>query len=213
MPEAVLHQASSLTQWSGALTPQVVLLASHGDMKSEAALQDQLVKAWRHLGYASVCVDATRVVPPLQQSRLQLLEQLTQDHEPHDVMLVYVPISWLVEDLADFAAAPLLAVGTNSTSVLTAYQALKQLTLKGQHHPTLVPVLETLDASALHTAEKLSLSISECALQFLGQRPHMVPPIGLTSEYEGIDTPSEGMLSLALRLMEPATPTAPFWSH
>ena len=213
MPEAVLHQASSLTQWSGALTPQVVLLASHGDMKSEAALQDQLVKAWRHLGYASVCVDATRVVPPLQQSRLQLLEQLTQDHEPHDVMLVYVPISWLVEDLADFAAAPLLAVGTNSTSVLTAYQALKQLTLKGQHHPTLVPVLETLDASALHTAEKLSLSISECALQFLGQRPHMVPPIGLTSEYKGTDTPSEGMLSLALRLMEPATPTAPFWSH
>jgi hypothetical protein len=213
MPEAVLHQASSLTQWSGMVSPQVVLLASHGDSRSEAALQDQLVKAWRHLGYASVCVDATRVVPPLQQSRMQVLEQLTQDHEPHDVMLVYVPISWLVEDLADFVAAPLLAVGANSTSVLTAYQALKQLTLKGHHHPTLVPVLEALDASALHTAEKLSQSISECAQQFLGQRPHMVPPIGLSRGHDITSTPSEGMLSLALRLMEPTTHTAPFWSH
>jgi hypothetical protein len=74
-------------------------------------------------------------------------------------------------------------------------------------------VLEALDASALHTAEKLSQSISDCAQQFLGQRPHMVPPIGLSGGDDITSTPSEGMLSLALRLMEPTTHTAPFWSH
>jgi hypothetical protein len=189
----------------------MVLLVGHGDAASDNTLMAHLCAAWNHLGYCAGCVDLT--LSARSDTCLTLLEQLLQEHHYLDVMVLRVPISWLAEDLSELAITPLVAVAANSSSVLTAYQALKLLLSQCWRQPTVVPVMSQLDAAGRQAAEKLSQSIAACSDHFLGKQPHMAAAIGPSPSSDTVEARSPSILALALRLMEPATPYIPRWSH
>ena len=96
--------------------------------------------------------------------------------------------------LPDSGVEPLLAVSSTAVSVLSAYQALKQLLIIGRLQPTIVTVMKESGQNGLASGDATRKSLQDCAMSFLG---HHVAPLTLGQAPEDVNR-------LALRLLENA---------
>jgi len=135
------------------------------------------------LGLQSLCASSDR------DSRLGRLGRVI----PGDgAVILYSNAEWLSLLLGNSSAAPLLAVSSMKTSLMTSYLALKRLIKNGDLEPTIV--------NLAHDERAVSASLGVCARNFLG---YEVKPISIATP--SIDNrPREDVQRLALRLLESA---------
>ena len=136
------------------------------------------------LGIQTLCSDALG-----HETSLRKLGQIM----PRDsVVILYCNAVWLTTLIGHSRAAPLLAVSSMKTSLMTSYLALKRLLKKGNLEPSVVNLAEDERAVAA--------SLGECARNFLG---YDVKPIRIaTPSFD--NRPNAEMQSLALRMLENA---------
>jgi hypothetical protein len=138
-------------------------------------------------------------MPEHKEQSLQHLGRLFQ-HE--GAILVYGKADWLVPLLSDSGLKPLLAVAPMKTSLLTSYQALKVLLLKGRLEPTIVNVTQERDSVLMAKTGTVVASLSDCARNFLG---YEVNALNIATPFDD-DRPCVEIQHLALRMIESALP-------
>lgn len=120
----------------------------------------------------------------------------------HAVVLVYAPAECLAQLLKEGSVAPLLVVPPTMSSVVTAYQALKQLVMNGQLRPTVANI-------ALETPMMMPTPIStpaqkviDCASNYLG---YDVKALTITASANHLRQ-QDDLEKLAMHLLENAVP-------
>lgn len=120
------------------------------------------------------------------------LAKLGQVMQRDGIVILYCNAEWLAALVGNSHAAPLLAVSSMKTSLMTSYLALKRLLKNGGLEPTVVNLAQDERAVAA--------SLGECARNFLG---YDVKPIRIaTPSFD--NRPKADMQSLALRMLENA---------
>jgi hypothetical protein len=130
--------------------------------------------------------------PPLQQ-----LGSMFRDYE---IVLVYANARDLAAYMPDSGIEPLLTVSTKRMSLLSAYQALKQLLIIGRLPPTMVAVMNEINRNSRASAHSMFRSLQDCAMGFLGHQITLVPVAAQSLDGHA----SEDISRLALRLLERA---------
>jgi hypothetical protein len=147
-------------------------------------------------GLAQLCKPQDRRegtnLPPLQQ-----LGRLFRDYE---IVIVYASAPNLAAHLPGSGIEPLLTVSANGTSVLSAYQALKQLLINGRLQPTMVAVMNATGQDRQASAQSMCKTLQDCAMAFLGHDVTLLPVAAQSLYAYGADEMSQ----LALRLLESA---------
>lgn len=130
------------------------------------------------------------------------LHQLAELFPHHGVLVIYAPTSVMVPLLCDSGIAPLLAVSSVQQSMVTAYQALKQLLLEAKLRPTIASIMPFPARNAVDSSQAMSQRLRDCAMTYLGyQVDELVVPRPQP------DAPaSDEMNRLSLRLLENAKP-------
>ncbi|MDD2925677.1 MAG: hypothetical protein PHW99_10950 [Rhodoferax sp.] len=116
------------------------------------------------------------------------------------VVLVYANASIMAQLLKGSGLTPLLVVPPLRSSALTAYQALKQLLLDGQLHPTVANIVLEPTVSAAMPSSLPAQSLLNCATTFLG---YSAQPLTITASAR-TDQSWEDVDRLALQLLENA---------
>jgi hypothetical protein len=138
-------------------------------------------------------------MPDRKEQSLQHLGRLFQ-HE--GALILYGKADWLVPLLADSGLKPLLAVAPIKTALLTSYQALKLLLLKGRLEPTIVNMIHERNAALPAKTRTVAASLTDCARNFLG---YEVNALNIATPSDD-DRPCVGIQHLALRMIESAIP-------
>ena len=178
-PVTVLDATASETESNPGL--EQMLNASYWHESSEAQLWTVVPSA---LGLQSLCASSLG-----QRASLRKLGQVM----PGDgAVIVYCNAEWLTALIGNSHVAPLLAVSSMKTSLMTSYLALKRLLKNGDLEPTVVNLAQDERAVAA--------SLGECARNFLG---YEVKPIRIaTPSFD--NRPNGELQRLALRMLENA---------
>lgn len=134
----------------------------------------------------------------LQGSGSQNLRQLGHLFPQDGVLILYSKVEWMITLMGHCDIAPLLAVSSARTSLLTSYLALKRLLISGALKPTIVNMVPEPDSMSAVASSSPSNSLSECARRFLGQEMKTLTIVERQSEDE-LNSEIQG---LALRLLE-----------
>lgn len=130
------------------------------------------------------------------------LEPLSPLFQSHGVVLIYARADVLVALLQGSGIEPLLAVSSQATSPVSAYQALKTLVLNAKLKPTIAAIGLAAGAPDGDTVHAAALKLQACAMTFLGYQADCQPLL----PGPAMDTASEPMSRLTLRLLESALP-------
>ena len=128
---------------------------------------------------------------------------LAELFKTYTVVLVYAPADSLTSLLKGASVAPLLVVPPTMSSALTAYQALKQLLVSGQMHPTVANIV--LDATTMKMPKLMSTpaqKVLDCASQHLG---YSVKALNITASADN-NRQQNDLETLAMQLLENAVP-------
>lgn len=130
------------------------------------------------------------------------LHQLGSLFQNYGVVVIYARADTLISLLPDSGMEPLLAVSSATMSIMTAYQALKQLLLNARLGSTIASIVCEPVQDAASGNPAASKSLQNCAMTYLGYRVdamavHAQQPEGRASDE---------MRQLALRLLEKALP-------
>jgi hypothetical protein len=202
---------SLCTAWTDLGYPVLVLDATLAESDSSPGLQQLLASADRTgiadrsqsiwpilpaaLGLEQLCL--TRPGNSGARPPLQHLGTMFRDYE---IVLVYASAQNLASYLPDSGVEPLLAFSTKGMTILSAYQALKQLLINGRLQPTMVAVMNETDRNNLASAHSMCKSLQDCAMAFLGHHLTLLPV-----DAQALDGQApENMSQLALRLLESA---------
>lgn len=130
------------------------------------------------------------------------LRQLGELFPHHGVLLIYAPTEVLVSLLPGSGIEPLLAVSSVQQSLVSAYQALKQLLLVAKLRPTIASIMPFPVRNALDLSQAMSQRLRDCAMTYLGyQVDNLLVP---TPQADA--PPSDEINRLSLRLLENARP-------
>jgi hypothetical protein len=160
----------------------------------QAGLADGNHSIWPILpaasGFEHLCQNEAAMAggePPLQH--------LGRVFRNYEIVLVYASAQNLAAYLPDSGIEPLLAFSPGKMSILSAYQALKQLLLIGRLQPTIVAVMNESERPGLTSGPSMCKSLQDCAMNFLGR--HVTSrTVTRGADYD--------MNPLALRLLESA---------
>jgi hypothetical protein len=194
------------TAWTALGYAVVVLDATMAESGSDPGLQ-QLLESCCHAGQAEGNHSTWPILPaalgfeqlcltePAMSGSKSALQHLGSVFRNYEIVLVYASARSLAAHLPDSGIEPLLAFSPKRMSILSAYQALKQLLLIGRLQPTIVAVMSESERHGLTSGPSMCKSLQDCALNFLG---HHVTSRTITrgAEYD--------MNPLALRLLESA---------
>jgi hypothetical protein len=136
----------------------------------------------------------------MPERKAQSLQHLGRLFQYEGVLIVYGKADWLVPLLSDSGLKPLLAVAPMKTSLLTSYQALKVLMLKGRLEPTIVNVVQERHVALPVKSGTVAASLSDCARNFLGYEVNALNIAAPSDE----DRPCVDIQHLALRMIESA---------
>ena len=117
------------------------------------------------------------------------------------VIVIYARAEVLVRLLRGSGIQPLLAVSAIKTSPVTAYQALKQMLLNADLHPTVARLVINEDSEAPEVPPRVD-NLKECAMAFLDYR---VEPLTIRTR-QPKEQAANDISRLALRLLENAMP-------
>lgn len=195
--------------WTELGYPVVVLDGTQPESAEQPGLQQLLDPHSRPNERPRPSLDSAWAIYPARHGLSQLAQQtsaplnaLSQLFAQHDVVLLYMPADALAEQLEGQGIEPLLAVSTQERSVLTAYQAVKMLLVKGRLQPTLVSLVDGRDPDSLSHSARLQNSLQGCAMSFLGRRV-----TALQVDTGAASDPSRRDVNrLALRLLESGPP-------
>ncbi len=194
--------------WTELGYPVVVLDATQSESAERPGLQQLLDPHCRPHERPQPALDTAWAIHPARLGLGQLCQRtaapltaLAQLFAQHDVVLLYMPADQLAEQLEGQGIEPLLAVSAQERSVLTAYQAVKMLLVKGKLQPTLVTLVDSADADSLAHSAKLQHSLQGCAMSFLGRRVTALQ----VDTHAASDASRRDMDRLALRLLETST--------
>lgn len=200
--------------WSDLGYPVVVLDATQVESPANPGLQQLIAPRSRPEDMPHDAMDTAWSIYPAATGLRQLcaasqgqestapLEALAQLFQNYDVVLLYANAGTLASSLPGSPIEPLLAVSTNERSVLTAYQALKQLLLNGRLQPTIVSMVNASDQSSLASGRNLNKSLQGCAMNFLGQQ---ITTLSVDMQENDEEAPRD-VNRLALRLLESGMP-------
>lgn len=204
--------------WSDLGYPVVVLDATQAESPANSGLQQLLNPNGRPEDMPREATDTAWSIYPAAIGLRQLctasqhaddnaapLEALEYLFQSYDVVLLYANAHMLASSLPDSSIEPLLAISTNERSVLTAYQALKQLVLNGRLQPTIVSMVDASDQSSLAWCHNMNKSLQGCAMNFLGQQ---ITTLSVDMQQADEDAPRD-VNRLALRLLESGMPRRP----
>lgn len=118
------------------------------------------------------------------------------------VIVIYARAEVLIRLLPGSGVQPLLTVSAVKTSPVTAYQALKQMLLNADLHPTVARIVVNDGAELPGMSRPPVDNLKECAMAFLGYR---VEPLTIRAR-QPRDPASNDVTRLALRLLENAMP-------
>lgn len=195
----------------------VVLDATQSESPNNPGLQQLLAPSSRPEDMPNEAMDTAWSIYPAALGLHQLcaasqdrentasFEALEQLFQHYDVVLLYANAGVLAANLPGSHIEPLLAVSSNERSVLTAYQAMKQLLLNGKLQPTIVSMVDTSDQSSLASARNLNKSLQGCAMNFLGRQ---ITTLSVDMRQDDEETPRD-VNRLALRLLENGIPCRP----
>jgi len=195
----------------------VVLDATQSESPSNPGLQQLLAPSGRPEDMPHETMDTAWSIYPAAIGLRQLcaasqgqedtapFEALEQLFQNYDVVLLYANAGMLATNLPGSHIEPLLAVSTNERSVLTAYQAMKQLLLNGRLQPTIVSMVDASDQNSLAWARNLNKSLQGCAMNFLGQQ---ITTLSVDMRQDDEEAPRD-VNRLALRLLENGMPRRP----
>lgn len=128
---------------------------------------------------------------------------------PHDsVVIVYSTAQTLAHLLHGSGVRPVLAVSTAKTSLLTSYLALKRLLLKGALEPTVVNVMDNVQAKTPVSENRMPTSLNDCAKYFLNYQVNALNIPAPTTD----ERPSASIGRLVLGLLENAMALNSGWS-
>jgi len=116
------------------------------------------------------------------------------------VVLIYANAKTVSRLLKGSGLSPLLLVAPLMASVLTAYQALKQLLLDAQLCPTVANI--ALSSNAIMTTHASVQHLQDCAMTFLGYR---LRPVAIRAAATD-DRSQDDIYRLAMQLLENAMP-------
>ena len=129
------------------------------------------------------------------------LDPLSSLLQSFAVIVIYARAEVLTLLLADSGIEPLLTVSPLKVSLVTAYQALKQMLLNAKLQPTIASLVSDSFSGTTMTNPSPVNILQECAMTFLGYRIDSLAVRTLP-----LDRPSDDMNRLALRLLEKAMP-------
>jgi hypothetical protein len=132
------------------------------------------------------------------------LEQLKGLFESGHIVIVFAHGDLLSQLLAKSAIQPLLAVSSATNSLMTAYQALKQMHLAAQIHPLIVTISHESASHSFAPATLSGQTLHDCARNFLGCNLRS-PGIAIL---DSGDTTSPNMSQLVTQMLETAMPLA-----
>lgn len=118
------------------------------------------------------------------------------------VVVIYARAEVLVRLLPGSGIQPLLTVSALKTSPVTAYQALKQMLLNANLHPTVARIVLDNGPDSPEMGRPEVDNLQQCALEFLG---YQVEPLTIRAR-QPRDRDSNDVSRLALRLLENAMP-------
>jgi hypothetical protein len=194
------------TAWTALGYAVVVLDATMAESGSDPGLQ-QLLESSCHarqadgnhpiwpilpaaLGFEHLCLNE-----PAMMGGESALQHLGSVFRIYEIVLVYASAKNLAAYLPDSGIEPLLAFSPKRMSILSAYQALKQLLLIGRLQPTIVAVMNESERHGLTSGPSMCKSLQDCAMNFLGR--HVTSrTVTRGADYD--------MNPLALRLLESA---------
>jgi hypothetical protein len=186
------------TQTESQASPGLLQLLDPATRAEDMPRDDDLTMAWSiypaAAGLRALCANA-------QAGDTAPLDLLSQQFHHYDVVLLYANAGLLAASLTGSGVAPLLAVSTNGRSVLTAYQAMKQLLLNGRLQPTVVSLVDASDQESLASARNMVRSLQGCATNFLGQQ---VTALNVDMRPDNMAETPRDISRLALRLLESA---------
>lgn len=218
----LLWQLCSALEGSG--YPAAMLDASRAESDARPGLRQMLHGLLRPIGEPGA---SRRIIPAFPAASgmdlllrhasdvQQSLDPLGRLFKDFGALVVYGPASALAALLPGTGTSPLVTVNADRTSVLTAYQALKQLMQAGVT-PTLVSLIDAQDPQAAHVARSLGQTMQQCAGTYLGAR---MPFLTIRNEPAQQQRSSEDIRRLALHLLENAAAicqdafSAPLWGH
>lgn len=200
--------------WTDLGYPVVVLDATQAESPTNPGLQQLLNPSSRPEDMPREAMDTVWSIYPAAIGLQQLCaaSQQTCDVTPfdelehlfqnYDVVLLYANVDLLTTGLPDSSIEPLLAISTNERSVLTAYQAVKQLLLNGRLRPTIVSMVDASDQRSLASGRNMNKSLQGCAMNFLGRQ---ITTLSVDMQQADEDAPRD-VNRLALRLLESGMP-------
>jgi hypothetical protein len=203
--------------WTDLGYPVVVLDATQTESPANPGLQQLLNPSGRPEDMPHDTMDTAWSIYPAALGLRQLcavsqhhgeatpLDELDHLFPNYDVVLLYVNADMLATSLPGSTIEPLLAISTNKRSVLTAYQALKQLLLNGRLQPTIVSMVDASDQSSLTCGRNMSQSLQGCAVSFLGRQ---ITTLSVDIQQTDEEAPRD-VNRLALRLLESGMPCHP----
>jgi hypothetical protein len=130
------------------------------------------------------------------------LHQLGELFPHHGILVIYAPTGVLVSLLPDSGLAPLLAVSSAQQSLVTAYQAIKQLLLDAKLRPTVASIMPFPVRNALDLSQAMSQRLRDCAMTYLG---YQIDDLLVPAPQPDVPA-SDEMSRLSLRLLENAKP-------
>jgi len=138
----------------------------------------------------------------MPERKAQSLQHLGRLFQHEGALILYGKADWLVPLLSDSGLRPLLAVAPMKASLLTSYQALKVLLLKGRLEPTIVNMVQERNVAPPAKTRTIAASLTDCAMNFLG---YEVNALNIATP-SGDDRPCVGIQQLALRMIQSAMP-------
>ena len=118
------------------------------------------------------------------------------------VVLVYAPADCLTRLLQGGSVAPLLVVPPTRSSAVTAYQALKQLLMNGQLHPTVANIVLETTTMMPRSISTPAQKVMDCASNHLG---YDVKALTITASAND-SRQQDDLDKLAMQLLENAVP-------
>ncbi|MDR3371376.1 hypothetical protein [Rhodoferax sp.] len=118
------------------------------------------------------------------------------------VVLVYAPADCLTRLLKGGSLAPLLVVPPTMSSAITAYQALKQLLMNGQLHPTVANIVLETTMMMPKPMSTPAQKVMDCAIHHLG---YDLKALTITAS-ANTDRQQDDLEKLAMQLLENAVP-------
>jgi hypothetical protein len=118
------------------------------------------------------------------------------------VVLVYAPADCLSRLLKGGSVAPLLVVPPTMSSAVTAYQALKQLLMNGQLHPTVANIVLEATMMMPKPVSTPAQKVMDCAIHHLG---YEVKALTITASANS-HRQQDDLEKLAMQLLENAVP-------